>query len=86
MNILFQLICIVTTQPSPKMCKGGPTHNEGKETSSSNSDVGLINFSAKEWSLDRPEHRTEVATSVLLIILLLFGVYKLRKRCLKKSE
>ena len=56
-GILFQLI-IVTTQPSPTMCKGRPTHNEGQEISSSNTEVGLINFSAEEWSLDRPKHRT----------------------------
>ena len=85
MKILFQLI-IVTTQPSPTMCKGRPTHNEGQEISSSNTEVGLINFSAEEWSLDRPEHRTKVATLVLLIILLLLGVYKLRKRCLKRDK
>ena len=85
MKILFQLI-IVTTQPSPTMCKGHPTDNEGQEISSSNTEVGLINFSADEWSLDRPEHRTEVAVSVLLIILLLLGPYKLRKRCLKKRQ
>ena len=86
MNILFQFICIVTTQTSPKMCKCRPTNNEGQEISSSNTEVGLINFSAEEWSLDKPQHRTEVATSLLLIILLLFGAYKLRKRCLKKKQ
>ena len=72
MNLLFQFIYIVTTQPTPKMCKGRPTTNQGKEISSSNIEVGLINFSAEEWSLDKPHHRTEVVTSLLLIILLLF--------------
>ena len=86
MNILFQFICIVTTQPSPTMCKSRPTHNEGQEISSSNTEVGLINFSAEEWSLDKPQHRTDVATSLPLIILHLFGAYKLRKRCLKKRQ
>ena len=89
MNLLFQLICIVTTQPTkptPSMCKARPTTNNGEEISSSNTAVGLINFSAEEWSLSKPHHRTEIVTSLLLIILLLFGAYKLRKRCIKKRN
>ena len=89
MNLLFQFICIVTTQrtqPTPKMCKARPTTNQGQEISSSNTEVGLINFSAEGWSLNKPHHRTRIVTSLLLIILLLFGAYKLRKRCIKKRQ
>ena len=89
MNILFQFICIVTTQPTeptPNMCKARPTTNNGEEISSSNTEVGLINFSAEGWSLNKPHHRTEIVTSLLLIILLLFGAYKLKKRCIKSTS
>ena len=89
MNLLFQFICIVTTQPTeptPNMCKARPTTNNGEDISSSNTEVGLINLSAEGWSLNKPHHWTEIVSSLLFIILLLFGAYKLRKRCIKKRE
>ena len=88
---ITQLLCIATpqpTDPTENMCKARPTtnNNNGEEISSSNTAVGLINFSAEEWSLSKPHHRTEIITSLLLVILILFGVYKLRQRCIKKRN
>ena len=86
---ITQLLCIATpppTESTANMCKARPTTNNGEEISSSNTAVGLINFSAEEWSLSKPHHRTEIVTSLLLVILILFGVYKLRQRCIKKRN
>ena len=86
---ITELLCIATpppTDPTANMCKARPTTNNGEEISSSNTAVGLINFSAEEWSLSKPHHRTEIVTSLLLVILILFGVYKLRQRCIKKRN
>ena len=82
----FSIVTPPPTESTSSMCKPRPTTNNGEEISSSNTAVGFINFSAEEWSQSKPHHRTEVVTSLLLIILLLFGVYKLRQRCIKKRN
>ena len=61
------------------MCKAKPTTNNGEEISSSNTAIGLVNFSAEEWSLSKPHHRTEIVSIMIFIILILFGLYKLRQ-------
>ena len=68
------------------MCKAKPTTNNGEEISSSNTAIGLVNFSAEEWSLSKPHHRTEIVSIMIFIILILFGLYKLRQRCIKKRN
>ena len=68
------------------MCKAKPSVNNGEEISSSNTAIGLVNFSAEEWSLSKPHHRTEIVSVMIFIILILFGLYKLRQRCLKKRN
>ena len=68
------------------MCKAKPSTNNGEEISSSNTAIGLVNFSAEEWSLSKPHHRTEIVSMMIFIILILFGLYKLRQRCVKKRN
>ena len=68
------------------MCKARPTTNNGEEISSSNTAIGLVNFSAEEWSLSKPHHRTEIVSIMIFIILILFGIYKLSQRCIKKRN
>ena len=68
------------------MCKAKPSVNNGEDITSSNTAIGLVNFSAEEWSLSKPHHRTEIVSIMIFIILILFGLYKLRQRCLKKRN
>ena len=68
------------------MCKTKPSINNGEDVTSSNTAIGLVNFSAEEWSLSKPHHRTEIVSIIILITLILFGIYKLRQRCLKKRN
>ena len=58
------------------MCKAKPSTNNGEEISSSNTAIGLVNFSAEEC----------IVSIMIFIILILFGLYKLRQRCLKKRN
>ena len=86
---ITQLLCIATpppTDPTANMCKARPTTNNGEEISSSNTAIGLVNFSAEEWSLSKPHHRTEIVSIMIFIILILFGIYKLRQRCIKNRN
>ena len=68
------------------MCKAKPSVNNGEDITSSNTAIGLVNFSAEEWSLSKPHHRTEIVSIMIFIILIAFGLYKLRQRCLKKRN
>ena len=69
------------------MCKAKPAvNNGGQDVSSSNTAIGLVNFSNEEWSLSRPHHRTEIISIMIFIMILAFGLYKLRQRCLKKRN
>ena len=69
------------------MCKAKPAvNNGGQDVSSSNTAIGLVNFSNEEWSLSRPHHRTEIISIMIFIMILAFGLYKLRQRCIKRRN
>ena len=69
------------------MCKPKPAvNNGGQDVSSSNMAIGLVNFSNEEFSLSKPHHRTEIIAILIFIMILAFGLYKLRQRCLKKRN
>ena len=68
------------------MCKAKPSVNNGEDITSSNTAIGLVNFSAEEWSFSKPHHRTEIVSIMIFIILIAFGLYKLRQRCIKKRN
>ena len=68
------------------MCKAKPSVNNGEDVASSNTAIGLVNFSAEEWSFSKPHHRTEIVSIMIFIILIAFGLYKLRQRCIKKRN
>ena len=66
-----------TIDQNKSKMRGRPTKNKGQEVPSLNNEFGLINFAVVTWSLGKPEHRTEVTVSIVLIILIGIGVYKL---------
>ena len=69
------------------MCKAKPVvNNGGEDVSSSNTAIGLVNFSNEEWSFSKPHHRTEIISIMIFIIIIAFGLYKLRQRCIKKRN
>ena len=69
------------------MCKQKPAvNNGGQDVSSSNMAIGLVNFSNEEFSLSKPHHRTEIIAILIFIMILAFGLYKLRRWCLKKRN
>ena len=69
------------------MCKQKPAvNNGGQDVSSSNMAIGLVNFSNEEFSLSKPHHRTEIIAILIFIMILAFGLYKLRQRCMKKRN
>ena len=69
------------------MCKPKPAvNNGGQDVSSSNMAIGLVNFSNEEFSLSKPHHRTEIIAILIFIMILAFGLYKLRQRCMKKRN
>ena len=68
------------------MCKAKPVVNNGEDVASSNTAIGLVNFSNEEWSFSKPHHRTEIISIMIFIIIIAFGLYKLRQRCIKKRN
>ena len=68
------------------MCKAKPVVNNGEDVSSSNTAIGLVNFANEEWSFSKPHHRTEIISIMIFIIIIAFGLYKLRQRCIKKRN
>ena len=69
------------------MCKAEPdVNNGGQDVASSNTAIGLVTFSNEEFSLAKPHHRTEIIAIMILIMILAFGLYKLRQRCMRKRN
>ena len=69
------------------MCKAEPAvNNGGQDVASSNTAIGLVTFSNEEFSLAKPHHRTEIIAIMILIMILAFGLYKLRQRCMRKRN